>query len=79
MAFNRGLIDGIGVQGHYFELKDASVNTISNNLNKLAATGLPIYISEWGYIQYKMWKPNGYLIQSDGTERPPLTHLPPLC
>ena len=44
---DRGLIDGIGVQGHRFELESADTNTIKSNLNKLAATGLPIYISEF--------------------------------
>ena len=44
---DRGLIDGIGVQGHRFELESADTNTVKNNLNKLAATGLPIYISEF--------------------------------
>jgi endo-1,4-beta-xylanase len=43
----RGLIDGIGVEGHYFELRDASPTTIKTNLDKLAATGLPIHISEY--------------------------------
>lgn len=42
----RGLIDGIGVQGHRFEFENASVNTLKYNLDRLAATGLPIYISE---------------------------------
>ncbi|HQG45138.1 MAG TPA: endo-1,4-beta-xylanase, partial [bacterium] len=42
----RGLIDGIGVQGHRFELESASTTTLTNNLNRLAATGLPIYITE---------------------------------
>ncbi len=104
----RGLIDGIGIQGHYTELRNVQVSTINNNLDKLAATGLPIYISEfevdladdnaqlqeyqrifpvlwehpgvkgvtlWGYIQYQMWKPNGYLVRADGTERPALQWL----
>jgi endo-1,4-beta-xylanase len=44
---DRGLIDGIGVQGHRFELESADTNTIKNNLDRLAATGLPIYISEF--------------------------------
>ena len=44
---DRSLIDGIGVQGHRFELENADTNTIKNNLNALAATGLPIYISEF--------------------------------
>jgi endo-1,4-beta-xylanase len=44
---DRNLIDGIGVQGHRFELETADTNTIKNNLDALAATGLPIYISEF--------------------------------
>ncbi len=53
----RGLIDGIGIQGHYFEFKSAQgltpvysypVSTLKYNLDRLAsATGLPIYISEF--------------------------------
>lgn len=53
----RGLIDGIGIQGHYFEFKDAAylgsrysypIGTTKSNLDRLAsATGLPIYISEF--------------------------------
>ena len=47
----RGLIDAIGIQGHYFEFKGSgytySISTIKSNLDRLAATGLPIYISEF--------------------------------
>jgi endo-1,4-beta-xylanase len=44
---DRGLIDGIGVQGHYFEVDGgAAVATLQSNLDNLAATGLPIYITE---------------------------------
>ncbi len=52
----RGLIDGIGIQGHYFEFKSASgatpvysypVSTLKSNLNRIAALGLPIYVSEF--------------------------------
>jgi endo-1,4-beta-xylanase len=52
----RGLIDGIGIQGHYFEFKSPQgaspsysypVSTIKYNLNRLTATGLPVYISEF--------------------------------
>jgi endo-1,4-beta-xylanase len=43
----RGLIDVIGVQGHYFELRDASVSTMNFNLDKLGETGLPVHISEY--------------------------------
>jgi endo-1,4-beta-xylanase len=42
-----GLIDGIGVQGHRFELESADTTVLKNNLSKLAATGLPVYISEF--------------------------------
>lgn len=41
----RGLIDGIGEQGHFFET--TPLNTLKSNLTKLAGTGLPIYISEY--------------------------------
>ena len=40
----RGLIDGIGEQAHGLEY--AQSTTIKSNLDSLAATGLPIYITE---------------------------------
>jgi endo-1,4-beta-xylanase len=52
----RGLIDAIGVQGHYFEFRSFvgapnsyvySVATLKSNLDRLAATGLPVYITEF--------------------------------
>lgn len=47
----RNLIDGIGVQGHYFEFKGTnytySIETIKSNLNKLTSLGLPFYITEF--------------------------------
>ena len=52
----RGLIDAVGIQGHYFEFKSPAgatpsysypLATIKGNLDKLATTGLPIYISEF--------------------------------
>lgn len=43
---DRKLIDGIGVQGHRFELESVSTSVIQANLDRLAATGLPIYMSE---------------------------------
>jgi endo-1,4-beta-xylanase len=46
LLMDRELIDGIGVQGHRFELERADPNTLKYNLNRLATTGLPIYISE---------------------------------
>jgi len=42
---SRGLIDYIGEQGHFLETTPN--NTITSNLDKLAATGLPILISEY--------------------------------
>jgi endo-1,4-beta-xylanase len=47
----RKLIDGIGIQGHYFEFKGSGytyqVSTLKYNLDRLTATGLPVYISEF--------------------------------
>jgi endo-1,4-beta-xylanase len=43
----KALIDGIGVQSHYFTLQGGtSLDTIKANLDKLAKTGLKIYCSE---------------------------------
>jgi endo-1,4-beta-xylanase len=41
---DRNLVDGIGEQGHFLERADVAV--VKANLDKLGATGLPIYISE---------------------------------
>ncbi len=54
----RGLIDGIGIQGHYFEFRspvnatsniyDYNTITLKSNLDRIiSATGLPVYISEF--------------------------------
>jgi len=52
----RGLIDGVCIQGHYFEFRSDirssntyvyDINTIKSNLNKITALGLPVYISEF--------------------------------
>jgi endo-1,4-beta-xylanase len=40
----RGLIDGIGIQGHFIERAD--IDVMSANLDRIAATGLPIYVTE---------------------------------
>ena len=71
----RGLIDGIGIQGHYFEFRSDysspsqyvyDINTIKNNLNRLTALGLPVYITEFDIdepidsiqlAQYKIYFP----------------------
>jgi endo-1,4-beta-xylanase len=45
---DRGLIDGIGDQAHAFSTTEpAPMKTHRANLDRLAATGLPIYISEF--------------------------------
>lgn len=49
---DRGLIDGIGVQGHRFELENTDTTVLKNNLSRLAATGLPVYISEFDLGNY---------------------------
>lgn len=41
---SRGLVDGIGLQAHFLERAELSI--LSANLDRYAATGLPIYISE---------------------------------
>lgn len=43
---DRGLIDGIGIQCHQFQMNDVSTNTMTESINILAATDLPVYISE---------------------------------
>ncbi|MDZ7347033.1 MAG: endo-1,4-beta-xylanase, partial [candidate division KSB1 bacterium] len=102
----RGLIDGIGCQGHFLE--STSSKLITSRLNQLAKAGLPIYITEydvniaddtkqlnvfkdqfpaiyehpavagmtlWGYMQGQMWRSDGYLIRSNGKDRPAMTWL----
>jgi endo-1,4-beta-xylanase len=45
---DRGLIDGIGDQAHAFSTTEAApMPNHRNNLNRLAATGLPIYVTEF--------------------------------
>jgi endo-1,4-beta-xylanase len=42
----RGLIDGIGIQCHYFNIERTQISEMRNVLDTLAATGLPVYVSE---------------------------------
>jgi endo-1,4-beta-xylanase len=44
---DRGLIDGIGIQAHTGEVDGPSLTTLKTNLDKITATGLPVYISEF--------------------------------
>jgi endo-1,4-beta-xylanase len=43
---SKGLVDGIGIQCHQFNMDNVSVSTMNSVLNTLSATGLPIYVSE---------------------------------
>lgn len=43
---SRGLIDGIGIQCHQFNMDTVTTGTMKTVLDKLAATGLPIYVTE---------------------------------
>ena len=48
---DKDLIDGVGAQTHHFEVdtladSDSGVNTIMTNLNSLADSGLPLFITE---------------------------------
>jgi hypothetical protein len=102
----RGLIDAIGEEGHFLEKTAPAM--IQTNLDTLATTGLPIYITEfdldiassaqhanvlrelfpvfwehaavqgvthWGYRQGSMWRPDAWLLRSDGIERAGLRWL----
>ena len=71
----RNLIDGIGVQGHYFEFRSDigasggyiyNLSDIKFNLNRLTATGLPVFMTEFDIdepddanqlAQYKIYFP----------------------
>jgi GH35 family endo-1,4-beta-xylanase len=44
-AINAGVVDAIGLQAH--GLADLSFSELEGNLNRIAALGLPIYISEY--------------------------------
>lgn len=41
------LIDGVGIQGHAFSTAGQTAATINGNMAILAATGLPLYITEY--------------------------------
>jgi hypothetical protein len=43
---DKGLIDGIGIQCHSFNMDGVSTSTMNQVLDSLSATGLPIYVSE---------------------------------
>ncbi len=101
-----GLLDGVGVQGHWLEKVPAS--TIQNVLDQLADLEMPLYITEyevhegndqkqqeiwaaqfpvmwehpsvngvtlWGYREGQMWREKGYLVRTNGSERPAMVWL----
>jgi len=43
---DKGLVDGIGIQCHQFNMDNVSTRTMNSVLDTLSATGLPIYVSE---------------------------------
>lgn len=43
---DRGLIDGIGTQAHYFNIDGISTSALQNALNNMAKSGIPIYVTE---------------------------------
>jgi GH35 family endo-1,4-beta-xylanase len=43
---DRGLIDGIGTQAHYFNVDGISATALQNALNNMAKSGVPIYVTE---------------------------------
>jgi endo-1,4-beta-xylanase len=46
LLLERDLIDGIGVQGHYFTTQTVSATNLNNYLDALATRGLPIQVTE---------------------------------
>lgn len=44
---SRGLVDGIGVQAHHFNVDDYPASTLQSNLDSLEQTGLKVYVSEF--------------------------------
>ena len=45
LLVDRGLLDGVGVQGHFLET--TSVSRVRANLDAVASRGLPVYVSEF--------------------------------
>ncbi len=46
----RGLIDGIGIQAHYFNIDNMTGSAVTTTLNDYATLGLDIYVSELDII-----------------------------
>ena len=43
---DRGLIDGVGIQCHQFNVDNMTGAQVTNNLNQLSSAGLPIHVTE---------------------------------
>lgn len=46
LLHSRGLLDGIGIQAHYFNVDTMSGAQITSALDQLAGVGVPVYVSE---------------------------------
>lgn len=53
---DRGLIDGIGIQSHHFNMNMVSTAHMKTKLDKLAAFGLPIYVTELDITGKPAWE-----------------------
>lgn len=58
------LIDGVGEQGHAFTTFNTPATTLTNNLNRLAAAGLPLYITELDIDGAPVGTPSGDSVQA---------------
>lgn len=52
----KGLIDGIGIQCHHFNVNQVSTTTMKKVLDMLAATNLPIHVSELDITGKPAWE-----------------------
>lgn len=56
LLVDRGLIDGVGLQCHHFNVNLTSVETIKSVLNSFARLGLPLYVSELDITGKPDWR-----------------------
>ncbi len=78
---NLNRLAGAGLPIHLSEYEAAVAND-SQQL-QLFQQQIPLFwehpsvvgVTLWGYVQGQHWKPDGYLLRSDGSERPALTWL----
>jgi endo-1,4-beta-xylanase len=53
---DRKLIDGIGIQSHHFNMNLVSVSHMKTKLDRLAAFGIPIYVTELDITGKPAWE-----------------------